>query len=73
MHHDLSILYKKGATVILIGKTLKVKKKALSLDRKLQKAEYYITYIMQLMKSKRLIELYYLKDTWMLLQRIVQI
>ena len=36
-----SILYKKGATVILIGKTLKVKKKALSLDRKLQKAEYY--------------------------------
>ena len=31
------ILYEKGATVILIGKTLKVKKKALSLDKKLKK------------------------------------
>ncbi len=55
------ILHQKGATVILIGKTLKVKKKAISLDKKLKKVEFYSVDLTKEKNVKNVFRKIYLK------------
>jgi len=55
------ILHQKGATVILIGKTLKVKKKAISLDNKLKKVEFYSVDLTKEKDVKNIFRKIYLK------------
>ena len=53
------ILHKKGAKVILIGKTLKVKKRALSLDKDLKQAKYYAADLTKEQNVKKLFKKIY--------------
>ena len=55
------ILYEKGAKVILVGKTLKVKKKALSLNKNLEQVEYYAVDLTKEPNVKKLFKKIYFK------------